>query len=125
MRAIPLVVPYLWAGGIVMKVQVAGKHKNVSLLVAIGPAPEGYRGVLGIAPGFLQGQRLLALFSAPAQGKGPSNTWASPYLMPTRGSGRQSWSVFLRRKGSAASCTSIATSSPSARGGCVRISRPP
>jgi len=73
MRAIPPVVPYLWLDGIVMKVRVAGKYENISLLVAIGPAPEGYREVLGIAPGFLQGQRLLALFFAPAQGKGPSN----------------------------------------------------
>jgi len=38
----------------VMKVRVAGKHEDVSLLVAIGPAPEGYREVLGIAPGFSQ-----------------------------------------------------------------------
>jgi len=36
----------------VLKVRVAGKYKNVSLLVAIGPAPEGYREVLGAAPGF-------------------------------------------------------------------------
>jgi transposase-like protein len=39
--AYPPVVPYLGTGGIVMKVRVAGKYENVSLLVAIGPAPEG------------------------------------------------------------------------------------
>jgi len=52
MRAIPPPVPYLWTGGIVMKVRVAGKYENVSLLVAIGVNPEGHREVLGIAPGF-------------------------------------------------------------------------
>lgn len=52
MRPIPPVVPYLWLDGIVMKVRVAGKYENVSLLVAIGVNPEGYREVLGIAPGF-------------------------------------------------------------------------
>jgi len=54
MRPIPPVVPYLGTGGMVMKVRVAGKYENVSLLVAIGPAPERYREVLGIAPGFSQ-----------------------------------------------------------------------
>jgi transposase-like protein len=38
----------------VMKVRVAGRHVNVSLLVAIGVNPERYREVLGIAPGFSQ-----------------------------------------------------------------------
>ena len=52
MRPIPPVVPYLWLDGIVMKVRVAGKYENVSLLVAIGVNQEGYREVLGIAPGF-------------------------------------------------------------------------
>jgi len=37
----PPLVPYLGTGGMVMKVRVAGKYENVSLLVAIGPAPEG------------------------------------------------------------------------------------
>jgi transposase-like protein len=52
MRPISPVIPYLWTGGIVMKVRIAAKYENVSLLVAIGPAPEGHREVLGIAPGF-------------------------------------------------------------------------
>jgi len=37
----PPLVPYLGTGGMVMKVRVAGKYEDVSLLVAIGPAPEG------------------------------------------------------------------------------------
>lgn len=52
MRPISAVIPYLWLDGIVMKVRVAGRYENVSLLVAIGVNPEGYREVLGIAPGF-------------------------------------------------------------------------
>jgi len=35
-----------------MKVRVAGRYENVSLLVATGVNREGYREVLGIAPGF-------------------------------------------------------------------------
>ena len=52
MRPIPPVVPYLWLDGMVMKVRVAGKYEKVSLLVATGVNPEGYREVLGLAPGF-------------------------------------------------------------------------
>lgn len=51
-RPISPVIPYLWLDGIVMKVRVAGRYENVSLLVAIGVNPEGYREVLGVAPGF-------------------------------------------------------------------------
>ena len=66
MRPISPVIPYLWTGGIVMKVRVAGKDENVSLLVAIGPAPEGYREVLGIAPGFQEDKG--SWLSLPEQG---------------------------------------------------------
>ena len=52
MRPIPPVVPYLWLDGMVMKVRVAGRYENVSLLVAIRANQEGYREVLGLAPGF-------------------------------------------------------------------------
>ncbi len=51
-RPLPHVIPYLWLDGIVMKVRIAGRYENVSLLAAIGVNPEGYREVLGIAPGF-------------------------------------------------------------------------
>lgn len=51
-RPLPPVLPYLWLDGVVMKVRVAGKYENISLLAAIGVNPEGYREVVGIAPGF-------------------------------------------------------------------------
>lgn len=51
-RKVPPVIPYMWLDGVVMKVRVAGSYENVALLVAIGVNPEGYREVLGIAPGF-------------------------------------------------------------------------
>lgn len=52
MRPISPIIPYLWLDGIVMKVRIAGRYENVSLLAAIGVNSEGFRETLGIAPGF-------------------------------------------------------------------------
>ncbi len=43
--------PYLILDGVVMKRSLAGEVRNVSLLVAIGVASEGYREILGICEG--------------------------------------------------------------------------
>lgn len=44
-------VPYLYLDGIVLKRTWAGEVRNVSVLVAIGVASDGYRQVLGVAEG--------------------------------------------------------------------------
>lgn len=50
-RPITEVFPYVYLDGIVLKRTWAGEVRNVSVLVAIGVASDGYRQVLGIAEG--------------------------------------------------------------------------
>ncbi len=42
-RPLAPVWPYLWLDGVVMKARIAGRYQNISLLVAVGVNPEGYR----------------------------------------------------------------------------------
>ncbi len=50
-RPITDAFPYLYLDGIVLKRTWAGEVRNVSVLVAIGVAADGYRQVLGVAEG--------------------------------------------------------------------------
>ena len=50
-RELAPVWPYVWLDGVVMKAKVAERYQNISLLVAVGVNTEGFREVIGIAPG--------------------------------------------------------------------------
>jgi len=50
-RELAPVWPYVWLDGLVMKARVAERYQNISLLVAVGVDTDGYREVIGIAPG--------------------------------------------------------------------------
>ena len=101
--------PYLYLDGIVLKRSWAGEVRNVSLLVAISVNADGYRQILGIVEGAKEDKAGWSAFLAHLKGRGLRGVSSSP--MPAWAWSRVPPSSFPRRAGSAAWCTSTATSS--------------
>jgi putative transposase len=102
--------PYLYLDGIVLKRTWAGEVRNVSLLVAISVNAEGYRQILGIVEGAKEDKAGWSAFLSHLKGRGLRGVEliVSDACMGLVESAR---STSPRRAGSAAWCTSTATSS--------------